>query len=57
MGDDDGMSLAYALFLWVAGDMMLIATFATVQECEVYKAQQSERGINGKCLWMEEKRV
>lgn len=57
MGDDNGMSLAYALFLWVAGDMMLIATFATVQECEVYKAQQSERGINGKCLWMEEKGV
>ena len=51
------MSISYALFLWVAGEMMVIKTFATTQECEVYRAEQSVRGINGKCLWMEEMSV
>ena len=49
--------MIYALFIWVAGEVVRLETFPTMLDCKVHEAQiqKSHPGAVTNCVLMEEK--
>ena len=53
------MTYAYALFIWVAGEGIVLNVFPTMLDCKVHEATilKSSPGANTTCLFIEERKI
>lgn len=49
--------MIYALFIWMAGDKVVIETFPSILKCKIHESRiiKENPGANTTCILMEEK--